>query len=250
MKSLAALQIEHDDESNILIDRIDRATKYKATRSWYPLKPASQILSLVRANDLCVQKYPKSKHVYNPSFIPEEEKQWQSRDHHYRWVENTDFAGLRTVGFADELTRIDHKGWYCDPHEFGSGELYRGIVFQLPARRGFPQYVYGYVDPFNECAASIDFDIMEGPHNGEDQDTSIELHAAANAADSMAQMFAERERDYQIKFQAEQIADVRRSEAKDKHTALREYIVTEREEIAALHKEADDLIENPWQLFA
>ncbi len=191
MKSLAALQTEHDTESNTLANCIERATNYKATRSWYPFKPASQVLALVRANDVCVQKYPKSKHVYNPSFVPDEEKKWHSRSSHYRWVENTGFAGLRTVGFADEIARgIDHKGWFCDPHDFGGGEVYRGIVLQLPARNGFPQYVYGYADPCNDDAALIDFDIIIGDFGGtENCEDDSQLRAAANAADQIGAYF-------------------------------------------------------------
>src|SRR5690554_4252161 len=80
-----------------------------------------------------------------------------------RWCEDTAAAGLRFVGFADELVQfgaIDHKGWYTDPDGFG--EVYRGAVWQLPARNGQCLYVAGFVDPCNEGAALIDFDPICG----------------------------------------------------------------------------------------
>src|SRR5690606_6667853 len=38
-----------------------------------------------------------------------------------RWCEDTEDAGLRFVGFADELAprTIRHKGWYTDPYDSG-----------------------------------------------------------------------------------------------------------------------------------
>src|SRR5690606_9843007 len=67
-----------------------------------------------------------------------------------RWCEDTKDAGLRFVGFADELAprAIMHKGWYANLD--GSGEVYRGAVWQLPARGGQCIYVAGFPDPNNE----------------------------------------------------------------------------------------------------
>lgn len=135
-----------------------------------------------------------------------------------RWCEDTVDAGLRFVGFADELAprAIQHKGWYTDPDGFG--EVYRGAVWQLPARNGECLYVAGLPDPYSEGAALIDFD----PIYGEPNDAGLGLYAA-HRADDIARVHAEREREYQEKWQAaqhvrsllEDICDARRQ-----HTAL------------------------------
>lgn len=60
-----------------------------------------------------------------------------------RWIESPASAGLRFVGFSDRIAGrgrgIDHCGWYLD-REFME-ESARGAVYQLPARKGRPQYV-------------------------------------------------------------------------------------------------------------
>lgn len=105
-----------------------------------------------------------------------------------RWVENVS-QGLRCVGFADEVMRgegfpraIDHKGWYSRDEDFD--EVYRGIVYQLPARHGLPQFVYGYADPNNDDCALICFDPVD------------DKKEAAKQADRFAEIWAEHERDY------------------------------------------------------
>ena len=117
---------------------------------------------------------------YNPVCDPE-------RMHGYRnvrWVENAS-RGMRLVGFADKIDRcIRHNGWYTSD-EMDMGNLYRGVVYQIPARKGIPCYVYGYADPNNEDCALLSFDL---------EDTK---EAAARFADRFADLFAEQARDYQ-----------------------------------------------------
>lgn len=128
------------------------------------------------------KKQPKAIY-YNPINAP------RHGYRHVRWVENVS-CGLRLVGFADEIARkngsprsIDHKGWYT--HDDGdTGEVMRGIVYQLPARNGQPQYVYGYADPINDDCALLNFEI------------EVEVMNAARAADLFAEGCAEDERDY------------------------------------------------------
>jgi hypothetical protein len=59
----------------------------------------------------------------------------QDADSEYRsFYLDSDFApGLRWR-YADEITRIDHNGWYVDDFE---QDTYRGIVLALPKSRGF-----------------------------------------------------------------------------------------------------------------
>ncbi len=135
-----------------------------------------------------------------------------------RWCEDTAAAGLRFVGFADELAprAIGHTGWHTVT--VGSGEVYRGAVWQLPARGGQCLYIAGFVDPYNKSAALIDFK----PIYGEPDDAGLGLYAA-HRADEIARIHAERERAYQEKWEAaqrvrsllEDICDARRE-----HTAL------------------------------
>lgn len=105
-----------------------------------------------------------------------------------RWVENVSL-GLRLVGFADEITRdrgrrIDHNGWYI--HDDGvPGDVYRGVVYQLPSRNGKELYVHGYADPNNDDCALLCFDYSDNKTD------------AAHHADRFAEIFAEHERDYQ-----------------------------------------------------
>lgn len=107
-----------------------------------------------------------------------------------RWVENPSAAGLRYVGFADEVNHwIRHKGWYTSP-DGDDGEVYRGVVYLLPGRNRAPRFVGGYSNPWND-GVRIDFGSI-----CEDSDT------AANIGDRLAEIDAEKERDYQEAWQA------------------------------------------------
>jgi hypothetical protein len=109
-----------------------------------------------------------------------------------RWIENVS-RGLRFVGYADDIARLNHKGWYIRDEDYG--EVYRGVVYQLPARHGLPQYVYGYADPCNDDCALICFDV------------EADKADAARAADRFAEIFAEHERDYDRAASAKQHYD-------------------------------------------
>jgi len=109
-------------------------------------------------------------------------------DKHVRWIENA-AAGLRLTGYADEICRsIDHTGWYTDDEGFL--ETLRGIVYQLPSRKGELRFAYGYADPNNAGAALLCFDPCDDKED------------AARWADRFAQIHAEEERDYQRAWQA------------------------------------------------
>ena len=128
-----------------------------------------------------MKKQPRSIE-YNPA----------SEMHHYcgvRWVENAS-RGLRLVGWADEILSLRHKGWYTEDNGW-NGEVYRGVVYQLPARKGKPCFVYGYGDPDNDDCALVCF--------GDVEDTK---EAAARSADGFAERFADEARDYNRAWQA------------------------------------------------
>lgn len=122
-----------------------------------------------------------------------------------RWCESPADLGLRFVGYADKLARIDHTGWFTD--EFQDSTV-RGVVYQLPARNGRPVYVSGYDNADNGAAdnggpAAIDFGTLwtgtesdsdyyeSNRHNGDG------AKSAAYHADKLAERMAEQERAYQ-----------------------------------------------------
>lgn len=133
-----------------------------------------------------------------------------------RWIERPDLAGLRFVGFADELNRhIGHKGWFQYPGG-DPGDVYRGVVYRMPARGGRSVYVEAIVSGedtrggFRETS-TCGSDESKWPaivylserHAGgpggaegvEGDDSAI--RDAASGADSEAERLAESERDYQ-----------------------------------------------------
>jgi hypothetical protein len=122
----------------------------------------------------------------------------------YAWIENTKSAGLRFVGYADEICQsIRHKGWYTDEFQ---DEVLRGAVWQLPARHGIARYIAGYEDPCNKGAAYVDLDIVSEKVDRltpkrEDANEEAKRQAARNA-DSLAERIAEREREYNEAWQA------------------------------------------------
>lgn len=117
----------------------------------------------------------------------------------YRFVEHAS-RGLRLVGFADTIVRLNHTGWYTDSDY---STLMRGVVYQLPSRKGCTQYLAGYADPWNDDAAFLCMDIE---HDKED---------AARFADRIAEIYAEKERDYQDAWRAALDAKEKAQEARD-----------------------------------
>lgn len=89
-------------------------------------------------------------------------------------------GNLRCAGHADELTSLQHTGWYLD--EFQE-ETARGVVYRLPHGRFVAGYDFSYDgDP----GATLDFSA-----------TYDDAGEAARVADSLAENAAEREREYQ-----------------------------------------------------
>jgi hypothetical protein len=147
--------------------------------------------------------------IYNPEWAPE----FAPRDR-WRTVENAS-RGLRIVGACHDVLksegrRMDHTGWHLDP--WGDGELAVGYVLQLPGADRAPVYVAAVADPFNDDAYIVDF-----------HERTSDKCEAARWSDSMAERYAEAERDYQTKDAAERRAEESREEiaaARATHTAL------------------------------
>lgn len=184
--------------------------------------------------------YKRSKSIcFNPEFVPGEKQDEQTRAKvitrdRYRWVENvTD--GLRKVGDADDLVRLNHTGWYTDNWQ---DETVKGEVYQMPARDGKPVYIPAVNDPCNDDCACLDF-----------TSTTDDKEDAARWADSMAESWAEREREYRAeedrKAKLEEIED----EIKSTYQGFRELAREIRAECGKLQgvKVVRELVKREWQ---
>lgn len=147
--------------------------------------------------------------IYNPEWTPDGTRE------RYRWIENAS-RGLRIVGPAHEVAdRLASRGWYMDPTgDYGRDgtDLAVGYVLQLPSREGLPLYVPAILDDVNPDCYVVDFHNMH--------DDKVEC---ARDADRMAELYAEREREYRIAQGAEdRIAESREAigAARRAHTAL------------------------------
>jgi hypothetical protein len=118
------------------------------------------------------------------SKIPKANKPFVRNRTSYRWIENATASGFRVVGYADKLTTLRHTGWYTDEHS--NSETYRGVVLQLPARKGKRVIVSGYADPINNDCYLIENTVTECSATDDD-----DIRDAAMTADSIAQSFAE-----------------------------------------------------------
>lgn len=117
-----------------------------------------------------------------------------------RWIESTEEAGLRFMGWSDELTRLGHVGWYCDDE---GRETLRGGVWQLPARKGKARLLYGYAEmagreemnPGSACIC-VSRVVEVSREEAEYIKESDDARDAARWADGLAESTAEDRRDY------------------------------------------------------
>lgn len=155
---------------------------------------------------------PEKSISYGPEWTPDGTRE------RLRWVENAS-TGLRIVGAVDEITSesiyrplVNHQGWYLSPFGNDCMGVARGYVLQLPARDREPQYVPAISDPWNDDCYICDF-----------HSVTEDLHSAIYAADSMAENYAEREREDQTiesaKLRAEELRD-EASTLRAQHRAL------------------------------
>lgn len=118
--------------------------------------------------------------------------------------------GWRVTGYADELSdAVRHEGWYTTEDNFADSTI-RGIVLQLPARKGQPLYVPGYEESSGGFCT-----VWPGERTDDKAD-------AATQADRLAEIAAEREREYQEAWSAgSRVADME-SEAERQRMTLRD----------------------------
>lgn len=126
-----------------------------------------------------------------------------------RWVENTAAAGLRFIGWSDEISRrygsrsVDHTGWY---NREGEEETLRGGVWQLPGKGRRARYVSGYAEfegrgEMNPGSAALALWTLEIGEPGDGPDESAMLSAAIYA-DNIARIAADRQREEDSAYQA------------------------------------------------
>jgi len=117
-----------------------------------------------------------------------------------RHVDKWAQLGLRFVGNADELVRLDHTGWFTD--EDGFGETLRGGVWQLPAHKGRVRLLYGYREiegrsEMNPGSAVLCVShIVDEPADDSGNIPEEAVKEAARFADGLAESAAEEARDY------------------------------------------------------
>lgn len=134
-----------------------------------------------------------------------------------RWIERPQDAGLRFVGFADDVApqRVEHRGWYTRTDDYS--ETLRAAVYQLPTRSGRPVYVPGYQEiGFGVDGAAVVAlrDLFRGDVGGceetqyigryrrGDYEGETAARDAASRADRIAEIAAEKEREFSDAWQA------------------------------------------------
>lgn len=164
-------------------------------------------------------------------------------------------AGIRDLGDADKVVRLDHTGWYADHDQ---NELVKGRVLQLPARDGKPCYVPGI---YRTDSDGVTLWLLDQYDEKED---------AARAADGYAEHDAEDCREHNAEFEAEQqteelrgrIVEIRseiRAIVREMKTCralasnapvlcktLRDSIADLRHESHCAYKRIQKLADNPW----
>lgn len=162
-------------------------------------KPALAAIAAARADLLAsVTRYPSS--AVKPGYSSGKPFAAYG-ERHMRWIESPSAAGLRFVGYCDEIAgrAINHTGWYLDD-DF-QDESVRGVVFRMAGRDGRARYVAGYQDPCNGSAdrdgpVCLSFDVIEGEPLSSSWDEDPAAREAAYSADHIASRMAEEEREY------------------------------------------------------
>lgn len=130
------------------------------------------------------------------------------RSESLRWAESTSALGLRFIGWADELIKLDYTGWFTREDGW-TGETLRGAVWQWPGGR----VVYGYCEMDSReretnpgsAALALDDVLAADPAEVREHDSPRDWEAvrdAARWADGIAERVAEDQRDYDSAYQA------------------------------------------------
>ena len=132
-----------------------------------------------------------------------------------RWTDRPEAIGLRFVGWSDELAGISHTGWFLDSDI--QDDVARGCVYATPSRRGVATYIEAirvgstdrggnWTDQNGTDGSAMLF--LKASHKGDaggyNFDASDDKGArdAAYGADREAQIYGERESEYQTAWRA------------------------------------------------
>lgn len=174
-----------------------------------------------------------------------------------RWIENPEQYGMRLVGLAHEVApagysysrnAVEHEGWYTDPWQH---ETCCGVVYQVSGKDGRARYIAGMADPFGNDAAYLCLELIEGEKRDSDWESDFGLRDAARAADSIAEQWAEDEREYQTAWAAgRDYADALESERETRRDTL-ELLRQNREsggskDLPAIHNAIRDAVRKAW----
>ena len=92
--------------------------------------------------------------------------------------------GLRDAGTSEKILGLRYSGWFADEFQ---DSIYRGQVWQLPARDGEPRYICGYSEPDSGV-------VILSASDGR-IDITDDKRDAASWADSLAEKMAEWNRE-------------------------------------------------------
>jgi len=214
-----------------MLDKL--ATAYRFWRASPAPMPAAKAMAKAREDVAAgINRYARSSKAALASY------QNQPGERGGRWIENPDGAGLRFVGWSDELaqTRDRHTGWFLYP-DGDPGEVARGCVYQMPSRDGRSVYVEAirtgehaaeWRDIGEDGAAYVFLNTRHmGEPGGEEYrgpDHYGAFRDAAHGADREAELFAEEERDYQQAYAAGRRAAEYMDKAKEERDGARDLI--------------------------
>jgi len=187
---------------------IDKASPLFQAYCWHRIKAGKPAYAALEAARRDVEEGRK-RHA---SFSAKLGKPFKAYGGMMLWIENPDDVGLRMVGDAHNIVRLDHTGWYCD--NFGDGPTATGVVLQLPGRNRRPRFLAGIADPHNDGPVLVDVGtIWEGeevewipPRDGwggywawtDNPREHDGCRSAAREADRLAERYAETEREYNM----------------------------------------------------
>ncbi len=137
-----------------------------------------------------------------------------------RWIENPENEGFRFVGLTHDVDdAVDHTGWHLSEDNW-IGETVSGVVYQVSGKNGAARYVVGYADPYNSDKnghgpACLAMRVIDGDVTDCDWASDPVLRDAAREADGIAELMAEKERDYQAAHWAGREAREKATEARE-----------------------------------
>lgn len=123
-----------------------------------------------------------------------------------QWAERPEALGFRFAGYADELARLDHRGWFN--RDDCEGSTLRAVVYRLPHGRLIPAYreMEGRAETNPGSAALALGEMIRETGGAEDDGGSghdgDSLADCARRADGIAQSVAEAERENDSAYQA------------------------------------------------